>query len=472
MPSSIPYDPSLVLANIVHPAILENITSIAAAQAPADAAQETLNSLIAMRRSFDMTKMEVLNLGIDTQDLEKETADLNKQITDAANGYVKAKIEAEKATQPLRAKIQTVHANIESPVDYVRTQIKQMPLSADSLNMDVQFFSVDENNQRSGSFASTVSSYVAAATSWMGIDASLQMTLATAKQVNEQMQNHDISGTLVLTANCTHKNAVVLAPFALNVDKGIRVWNRLFPDDKIKMDNPEAVAKIAAQDSTDKEKSFSIISGVTYGSSFVGMVHVLNTTDTSVTENMSNVASTLQAQMEAGSWFENASGGFGVSDSFANDVKNLLSTQNITSHVTLISMGILPSIVAEDVQLAVQQFASFDPKSSMDALATVSEATASEQNSVTASAAAARTGGQLVAMQAATIKSVLSALQPLQDGSNKMLDINSMMTALQDFLTKASSGEAGVPINYYLKEITAAMLAEMWVAKYLPHNSE
>ena len=30
------------------------------------------------------------------------------------------------------------------------------------------------------------------------------------------------------------------------------------------------------------------------------------------------------------------------------------------------------------------------------------------------------------------------------------------------------SGDVGVPINYYLKPITAGQLAQMWVAKYLP----
>jgi len=468
MPTSIPYDPSLVLANIVDPDALANILKISSLQGPIDAAQETLNSLLTMRRSFDMTKTEILQLGIPTADLDSATSDLNKQIQDAAKSYVAAKLAGEKAIQPLRGKMQGVHSNVESPVDYVRTQIKQMPLSADSLTMDVQFFSLDENQQNSQSFASSISSYISESTSFMGTDVSSQMSAAAATQLSQQMQNHDITGTLVISANCTHKNACLLAPFALNVDKGIRVWNTLFPDDKIKMDDPASVLKIAAQDATADEKSFSIISGVTYGSSFVGMVHVLNTTDTTANERMTNVASTLQGQMDTGCWFESFSGGFGVSDTFANDVKNLLSRQNITSHVTVISMGIIPSIVAEDVQIAVQQFANFDPKSSMDAIAALSEATASEQNSVTSSANAARTGGQMVAMQSATIKSVLSALQPLQDGSNKMIDINSMMNGLQDFLTKAIDGQSGVPINYYLKDITAAMLAEMWVAKYLP----
>ena len=43
MPSTIPYDPSLVLGNIVSQAKLDNLVAISAAQAPADAAEDTLH---------------------------------------------------------------------------------------------------------------------------------------------------------------------------------------------------------------------------------------------------------------------------------------------------------------------------------------------------------------------------------------------------------------------------------------------
>jgi len=218
----------------------------------------------------------------------------------------------------------------------------------------------------------------------------------------------------------------------------------------------------------EKEKKFSLISGVTYGSSFVGMVHILNSSKSSVSQNMSSVAASLQAQMDTGAWFESASGGFGVNSSFSNAVKNLLSSQDITSHVTMICMGAIPSIVANDVMLGVKSFADSDPKSSMEALATLQNATTADQDSVKQSADAARTGQQMVSMKAGDIKATLSALAEIKDGSNKILDINSMMTALEDYVSKVADATSGVPINYYIKDITKDMLAEMWVAKYFP----
>jgi len=198
------------------------------------------------------------------------------------------------------------------------------------------------------------------------------------------------------------------------------------------------------------------------------MVHVLNTTDTTTSQSLDTVASSLQSQMAAGAWFEDASGGFGVNSSFSNEVKNLLSTQSITSHVTLISMGVIPSMVANDVKIGVEKFATFDPKASMDAIATIQNATVQEQGTVQSSATAARTGQQMIAMKAGEVKAALTALGEIQDGANKILDVNSMMAALDDYLKKAAEGTSGVPLNYYLKDITKGMLAEMWVAKYFP----
>lgn len=124
----------------------------------------------------------------------------------------------------------------------------------------------------------------------------------------------------MLSVSCTHKNALVLAPFVLNVDKGIKVWNRLFPGSPIDPTSTTQMMKIAGEHPADliKAEKFSTISGTTFGSSFIGMVHVLNTTETSASESLSSVASSLQAQMDKGAWLAKVSGEFGVNASISN----------------------------------------------------------------------------------------------------------------------------------------------------------
>jgi hypothetical protein len=258
----------------------------------------------------------------------------------------------------------------------------------------------------------------------------------------------------------------------MDVDKAIRVWNKIFTadEDKIKTDSPANVQQIAAQSGTDREKSFNIISGATYGSCFIGMVHVLNTTTTRSSQAMMSVAESLQTQFKVGAWFEHESGGFGVNSSFSGDVKNMLSTQNITSHVSLVTVGSIPSLKSNEVKSAVQQFSKFSPDEVMGNLAQLANATSSEQSSVNDSANAALTGNKMMAISNAKITSVMSGLQTIDEAANKMLDVNSMMTAFEDYIAKCIAGNIGAPVNYYLKPITRSQLAEMWVAKYYPNQ--
>jgi hypothetical protein len=473
MPSTIPYDPSLVLGNIVEKEKLDNVVKIAELQAPADAAQTDLNSLITLKRSIDMTIQEMIDMGIDVTELQAESKEIGKQIQKAAEVYGVAKVASEKAIQPLRAIISQVSEEIESPIDYLRSQIKKMPISTDSMQLNVQYFSLDENTQSSQSHALAISSFISESLSNFSDKQSGQVTNSVQTQVNAQTSRHSISGTLVICITCTHKNAQVFAPFILDVDKAVRAWNKLYPDDMIKTNDAASIAQIEAKAETKGEKSFYLLSGATYGSSFVGMVHVLNTTDTRSSQTMESVANSLQSTFQVGGWFAGITGGFGVSDSFSNSAKNLLSTQNIQSHCSLVTMGIIPSIKSNEVKMTVQQFADFGPDKDMERLATLQGATATDNNSMATVAEAARFGQQIISLKSATIKSALAGVADIDDGKNKIIDVNSMMDAMQDYIDRCVNNDntnVGVPVNYYLKPVTQSMIARAWLAKYYPNR--
>ena len=472
MPSTIPYDPALVLGNVVPQEKLDNVIKIAQLQAPADAAQTTLNSMISLKRSMDMTIQEMINMGVDVTDLVKEQTELNNELQKAGEDYGKAKIAAEKAIQPLRAKIIGVDAEIESPIDYNKSALKQLPISADTMQMNVQYFAFDKNSQSSGSHASAVSSMVSASLNYFGDSFSSQATESTQDQVNSQLSKHDISGTLVIAITCTHKTAQVYAPFILDVDKAVRAWNAIFPDDMIKTNDPASISQIEAKQETKEEKTYNILSGATYGSSFVGMVHVLNSTTTTSSQDMESMTASIQAQFTVGGWFASGTGGFGVDSSFANSAKNMLSMNNVQSHCSLVTMGIIPSIVSNTLVTAVQGFTDDDPAKDMAALSNLSAATSSEQNTMASAADQALTGAQMSTLKSQKITGVLSGLKDVDSQSNSIIDTNSMMKAMEDYIQKCISGgdNMGVPINYYLKPITKSMIARAWLAKYYPNK--
>ena len=468
MPSTIPYDPTLALGNLVTQDRLDLLVQIASAQSVADSAEDQLNDLMTLRRSFEMTIRELDEMQVSTVDLKKERDDVDSQIAKASVDFSKAKLDAEKNIQPLKRQIKAVGSGPESPVDYNRTQIKSMPISSDSLRMNVQYFAYDTNIQSSQSHALTVSSFVSDETDWLGDDVSSSASSAAQAQTSSQLQRHDIAGTLVITATCTHKNAQLLAPFVLDVDKAIRVWNNVHSDLYIDTSDPAALAKIAKQQEKDQDKCLTLLSGATYGSCFIGMVHVLNKTTNRSSEEMYSVASKLQTTFTVGCWFAKEKGGFGAEESFSGDAKNLLSSQNINAHCTLYAMGLIPSIKSNQVQMSIKGFVDSDGASSMAALAKLQNATAADQDSVDASANAARTGGQFVAMQNSKVSAALSALADIDKSENNIIDTNSMMVAFEDYVNKAMAGNIGVPIMYYTKPITRIQLAQMWVAKYFP----
>lgn len=467
MPSTIPFDPSIVLGNIVDPIKLDQLNRIAEQQAPIDVAENNMNSLIAFKRSIDMTISELANMSIDTSELSQQSAEIKEKILQAAKEYAQTKITNKQAIQQIQAE-SIVNANWESPLDYNRTAIKKMPLSSDSMNMNVQYFSFDQNSQDSKTQSKSIQDFISSEFKFLGNDFSEQASKAAASQINSQYSRHDISGTLVIAVSCTHKDAALLAPCVIDVDKAIRVWNRMYKDDPLKTDDPVNMMNTAREAGTEKEQAMTIVSGATYGSSFVGMVHILNTQSTMSTERVNAITESIQAQLKVKSWLSNFTGGVGLSEQFAESVKSLLSMQEISTHCTLTTHGSIPSIKSNQVKMAVKEFTSFDGKSAMDDLAGLQNAIATDKDSVDASAESARLGNQMVALKNAHVNGVLSSLNEIDDGNNKIIDVNSMMTALEDYIDKALGGEIGMPINYYLKPITKSQLAQMWVDKYFP----
>jgi len=478
MPTSIPYDPSLVLGNIVPLDKLADLLQVGGHLAKIDAAQDHLNDLISLKYSLDMTRNELFNMNINTGNLDSKIHDVGVKIEQAAEFYAQTSVEQNDAILALKETALSdkskaggkVSASVESPLDFARSKLNPFPISSDSLKMDSQYFSFDQNQQNSNQVMSAIKSFVSSTTGFLGAKHSEEAAAEAVKQVSKQRQEHSITGTLVFSVNCTHKNAAVYAPLVLDVDNAVRAWNALYPKQKLDINDPDQVLRAALQPVTDKDDSFSIISGSTYGSSFVGMVHVLNVTTTSSGEKMLDTAASLQAQFKVGGWFAHETGKFGVSSSFADDVESLLSRQNITSHVSIISMGCVPSLAANDVSLGVKAFADFDPNTNMEKLADLANATSSETQTVNSDANAARTGEQMVALQNATISSVMSSLSDIQDGQNKMLDINSLMNALTDFIKKVNRGDSGVPINYFLSPFNRARISRMWIEKYYPNK--
>lgn len=487
---SIPYDPALTLGNLVNEAVLERVVSISEAGAPADAAQDELNTLIQAKRSLTMTLEELAALDIDTQKISDALLKLDEQIKNAAVNFVDQLLESQAkvvAIKKSRAAV-PVTVSIESPLDFAQTSLKAMPLSADTFKLDVQYFSNDENQQQStgtmvnrggaeeddGSArnAAVIKNYVKRTLdSTAAAPLSEEVSAAAAAQTHSQYQNHDVMGTLVIAAACTHRQVQLLTPIVIDPDKAIRAWNATFPEDPLVPDDPAALAKLEAGAGPQSSKGLKVISGACYGSSFVAMVHVLRAEMTQSNQSLQALMDNARTLIESDLVVSGLEGSFGLSPQVSQDIRRLLSTQQVSSHCSIISMGIVPTIAATDVQTAVTQFAKFSPEELMGKLGALHQASSHEHDTLALRLEEAKTGKKMAALEAAKVSAIMSSLAPLEDSKNKMLDINTVMTALTAYVTQATSGGNnvfGVPINYFLTTLSKSQIVQAWLAKYYP----
>jgi hypothetical protein len=496
MPSSIPYShPSLVLGNIVNPDILRQLQLIGSLQARIDAAQNKMNAFIAMKRSLEMTVSELLNMNVDVSAITDRIAAIDKEIAAAATDYITVRLTNETAIRAAQEEIDNgqPEPSLQSPVDFTRSPILKLPLSADSLHLDAQYFSYEENQETNPlGVVAEIEDYLKAAAGSLGTKAASDDSNKAVTQINLQRRNHQLSGTLIITATCTHRQANLFSPCILDTDRAVEIWNASFPQDNIDTGNPataagsnaattqlNATAGAAQPNATAPSQSvaattqapgnqLSLLSGATYGSCFIGMVHVLKNDATGNSDALTTLAAGLQDRFRIGNWFQEASGGFGVDPATAEDIKSLLSTQTITTHVNLVTMGALPSIRSNQLQMGVRSFTDIDPAKINAGLAALANATKAEKTTVDQAANAAKTGARAMAMQGSTIRNVMLGLGRIDQGANKIIDINTLMNAFEDYIQEIKNGEAGIPVSFFVTNISKNQLLTLLREKYYP----
>lgn len=409
MPSTIPYDPALTLGDLVSPQRLDILQQINAAQAPADAAQDMLNSLLAAKRSLDMTARELAGMGLDTRELDSASAALDKDLASAAEQLAGAKTAAREATRPLTAQMTGLNEHGQSPVDASRTGITRTPLSVDGLRMHAQYFSVDPHSGSADSHAASIAAFIDGQLGFLG----KSLAADTAASVASQVQQHSLGGTLVISLTCLHKQAMQLAPLILDVEQGISAFNACFPENRIKTDAPGSLHELIRKADPFSDKALTLVSGATLGSCFIGLVHLLDRSDAQRDDTLHSIAASLQHQFTAGG-FHGSAAGFGVPEAFAQDATALLTAQHIACQCSVTTLGATPALTLE------RTFA--DSHSALAA--------------------------------------------PGEGSANPVLAIDAMLAALDEHLQHCLVGNFGVPVTFYLQRISAAQLAEAWLARH------
>jgi hypothetical protein len=273
-----------------------------------------------------------------------------------------------------------------------------------------------------------------------------------------------------------HKNSRVIAPYILDPDKAINIWNVMFPNDKISIYDNDT-----EKFDSGKDKNYlNIISGATYGSSFVGMIHVKDTGSTQTQQDIEATATRMQAQLKLGLFRagflgktpEKIGGGF-TSDT-GNQSLSLSSSQTYNSFINIVTKGIIPVIESDKLTRAVKTFADFDPHAMGEQLKLLKNNTGSEEG-FNEAIEAARTGQQMVSIRRAEVETVFSSVAQADANENSVINETSLMAALTNYIDQCKKvsdeeGIMGVPINYYIKPITKSQIVKVYLNKH--HSGE
>uniref|UniRef100_A0A7M6DS25 Uncharacterized protein n=1 Tax=Clytia hemisphaerica TaxID=252671 RepID=A0A7M6DS25_9CNID len=386
---AIPFDPTIILGNVVHPKKFVPLQNIAVYQQQIDGEEDAMHDNLRAIRSLQMLAKELdyneEDKGTESK-LGKSMKMLHTNVDSAATNYA----EKLRTNLPLinkeKAKIRLIDDHVESPLDFNKSLIKtDLPISSNTIKLNAQYFSFDDEKQDSQTTIMKMKSFVSGEVdSIFGSKISGKVSNAVHQQTAQQHEEHSIVGTLVITATCTHANASIFSPLVIDADKAVTSWNACYTDDlmvddidKMKIyvsETPKTDTLKVLEPVPDKEETavetdkkitrqLKLVIGATYGSCFVGMVHMLRSTSTTSSQEMLATAESLESHFKIAAWFTDMEGGFGINSSFSKNLQALLSQQSILSHVTLVCEGLIPTITSEKIAIGVKAFSEFDPAS-------------------------------------------------------------------------------------------------------------
>jgi len=479
--STIPFDPSLTLGNLVHLEKIAQLMQLAELEKPQKLAEQKLNNLTLSNYKMKMVALEMENMGIPKEDqrgLLVEIEKLKKSMVEAAVQLVTTTIMSQTNVNAMLDEHAqtTISVTPESPMDFGLSPVRNFPLSSDTMNFDVQYFRNEGNKEGTKAHASQVSSFVNGKFSSMNVGSGgLDMRSNVKETMQTQTTLHTIEGTIVIIAHCTHRASDIISPVILNYKKAVTAWNSTYPDDPLNRDATSMYhAALAPMKRVGEENALYLLSGCTRGSSFVGFVHILQTENTSETQSSAALAGKMSAMISRDMALQRMTGGFGASTSLGANLKNLLSTSKIENHCSLITQGIMPNIAARDMMTIVKTLKP-DPKDIMEQLGAIQSSGVANMNAKVDLASAgegAKTGEQFMQLNSKFASSTVSQVENLNRESNKVIDTNSMMNAFTDYLNKAAEGKCGIPINFYIKRIPKREVAACYIQRCYPNGAE
>ncbi len=457
----IPYNHStLVPGCIASTKLIQIIQRIEQVSADSEIARENLDAATWMKRTLEMKLNELESMHIDVQNLNEKIKELDKTILNAASAYLETFMRNEEIIAGLKkekAKIESSEKAISTPVCLLHGELKEKPWHVDSLKLDSHYFSFQGNNI--DSMLAQVRQFVS-----QGGDQTLA-TEATA-QVMGQTNNAHFNGTFVITASCTHRNIRMFDSLNdIDPDEAIHAWNKYHPAaDQIVL--PPLTTGIGAEETGEP---LTIIKGAAYGSCFVGMVHLFHSDLSNIKEG-EDLSNELQKKLQAGGWLSYMNGELGVDPEILEQVRSILVKHTITSQVSLLVSGVFPTLKANTLNDKFPKMSKIPD----DDLEKLLDSEAEERQTVASANRNSIYRMHYLNAQNKRLSTLLETASKTDKEQNNVIDLNSLLTAFDNYITTISDGKDvyGIPIRFFTEELTKADIIRLWNKKYRQDDEE
>jgi hypothetical protein len=459
MASFIPFDhSSFVLGHIVEPELLNLLEEMKKVQVETDVAMDKMNSFIALKRGFGMTMNELQGLQIDVSTLKTKLEEVDVELSASASEYLDIRIKNDSILQGLRVKMAAIRPpeSPESPLDLSAARLVPQLLASDSIRMNIQYFGYGSDEATSNRAMADIQETIKEHTAEMPSESRAIAKNAIA-QIELQRRSRSLAGTLIIMATCTHRNAAVLNPVVFDADKLVAAWNFFHGRSEHALDlataSPTRLRATLASALTRKDAAdgpvLHLLTGMSTGSSFVGMVHTLN--DDNVHSDIDDDAlKDMQSKLRLGAWLQNSAGGFGVDSDILDSVRSKILAKNVSCSANVIVTGALVSLSPGNFEMGVDKFLEDDGRAP-----DFEDDDDSVESSVDYSAFQARRTRHRREIDNERHGSMLEHLHNADSQSQKVIDVNTLMSAFNGYVRNVREKSfVGVPLNFFTRKIT------------------
>lgn len=468
METSIPYDPSLVIGSVLNKERITNLKKISDLKTPICIARNSLNSKMSIKRSLEMTLIELRELNIDTSEIETEITNLEKEIVTEANKYLSLKIANERKIIEVESSIGKIEQEIDTPVDFKQTKFEHLPLASASLKMEIQYFSFSETRYGQDKNLKSMKKMISSSTGIFGADRSTEATTSAIEQATAQMLHYEVQGTILITATCTHKNITLMSPLILNPDKCIAIWNQIYPHEIINTSSIPDLKTLVDDNNKQFTNVIPILSGARFGSSLIGMVHITKSNKPkSLNRKNNNILSDIEDAITTHNVISELSGDISNQKQLMDNLNIILSNNNISSHVTITSIGSIPKVTSNLTQNISKNFLNEANNLAIDQSFSIeSSEQTSNQTTTSNSDKNTKRKKNILSIEGEKLKSVMTAFSEIDLIKNQTIDINSLMQTLDNFIENADKNNSGAPIGFYMTKVNKVQIIKNWLNKH------